>query len=109
MTPEQRVTQAVQHEHGCLREVDMRGSAYCARHAYGWLSVDRCPHAEAAAIAALVAVREALASDDPKVVRAMAERVGLSVTFRSVPGWPVRGRVKVCFRTRWMEASDANS
>lgn len=81
-TTEQRVAEAIQRQHGCRREVDMNGAAFCSRHYYGWLSVDRCPHAEAAAVAALNAVREALTSDDPKVLRAMAERVGLDVTWR---------------------------
>lgn len=34
-TPDQRVIEAVQREHGCRRDVDMQGSAFCSRHHYG--------------------------------------------------------------------------
>jgi len=80
MTPEQRVAEATNaacsaHETGVtvgdVVECDPCGERFA--HWARWLA-----HREATrAAAALDAVRAALASDDPEVVRAMAERVGL--------------------------------
>ena len=58
MTPEQRVTAAID----CTPYAKATPDAY--------------------ADAALDAVRDALTSDDPEVVRAMAERVGLTISTR---------------------------
>ena len=79
MTPEQRVAEATNaacsaHETGVtvgdVVECDPCGERFA--HWARWLA-----HREATrAAAALDAVRAALASDDPAVVRAMAERVG---------------------------------
>ena len=89
MTPEQRVAEATNaacsaHETGVtvgdVVECDPCGERFA--HWARWLA-----HREATrAAAALDAVRAALTSDDPEVVRAMAERVGLEVdTDRAIP------------------------
>lgn len=82
MTPEQRVAEATNaacsaHETGVtvgdVVECDPCGERFA--HWARWLA-----HREATrATAALDAVRDALTSDDPQVVGAMAERVGLTV------------------------------
>jgi hypothetical protein len=51
---------------------------------------------------AVEAVRAALTSDDPEVVRAMAERVGLHTSQRNVSG------VWQSFGTPWREVPDAD-
>lgn len=81
MTPEQRVAGATNaayraHETGVTVEdaieCDPCGERFT--HYARWLA-----HREATrAAAALDAVRDALTSDDPEVMRAMAERVGLT-------------------------------
>ena len=63
MTPEQRVTAAID----CTPYAKATPDAY--------------------ADAALDAVRDALTSDDPQVVRAMAERVGLHEERATAPVW----------------------
>ncbi len=85
MTPEQRVAEATNaacsaHETGVtvgdVVECDPCGERFA--HWARWLA-----HREATrAAAALNAVRAALTSDDPAVVRAMAERVGLTISSR---------------------------
>lgn len=87
MNPEQLVTQATgasDRSHmsgvtvGDLIECDSCGEQF--PHWARWLD-----HREQArATAALDAVRDALASDDPAVVRAMAVRIGLNVSTRTV-------------------------
>lgn len=85
MTPEQRIIDALNdsgraHRSGVtvgdVVECDPCGERFA--HWARWLA-----HREATrAAAALDAVRAALASDDPAVVRAMAERVGLTISTR---------------------------
>lgn len=106
MTPEQRVAGATNaayraHETGVTVEdaieCDPCGERFT--HYARWLA-----HREATrAAAALEAVRAALTSDDPEVVRAMAERVGLhSYRQRNVSG------VWQSFGTPWREVPDAD-
>jgi len=80
MTPEQRIIDALNdsgraHRSGVtvgdLVECDPCGEQF--PHWGRWLY----HRGQASAAAALDAVRDALTSDDPQVVRAMAERVGL--------------------------------
>ena len=110
MTPEQRVAEATNaacsaHETGVtvgdVVECDPCGERFA--HWARWLA-----HREATrAAAALDAVRDALTSDDPEAVRAMAERVGLvdlhpgeSVMWR----FPVRHSITA---TPWREVPNA--
>ena len=120
MTPEQRVAEATNaacsaHETGVtvgdVVECDPCGERFA--HWARWLA-----HREATrAAAALDAVRAALASDDPAVMRAMAERVGLTVETREWVdreltwdgGWTVirrYERARVC--GPWREVPNAD-
>ena len=120
MNPEQLVTQATgasDRSHmsgvtvGDLIECDSCGEQF--PHWARWLD-----HREQArATAALDAVRDALASDDPAVMRAMAERVGLTVETREWVdreltwdgGWTVirrYERARVC--GPWREVPNAD-
>lgn len=116
MTPEQRVAEATNaacsaHETGVtvgdVVECDPCGERFA--HWARWLA-----HREATrAAAALDAVRAALASDDPEVVRAMAERVGLEVdTDRAIPlpcGHFAGARIKrIRVSGPWREVPDAD-
>lgn len=58
--------------------------AYCATHLYGGVAQIGacCREGRETAERILAAVRAALTSDDPAVVRAMAERVGLTISTR---------------------------
>lgn len=67
MTPEQRVAEAIEEADAETLDYERRSPD----DGYG-----------SHATAALDAIRDALASDDPAVVRAMAERVGLRVNTR---------------------------
>ena len=120
MTPEQRVAEAMilslrSHAAGLTVddaiECDPCGEQFT--HYAKWLA-----HREAAhATAALDAVRDALTSDDPAVMRAMAERVGLTVETREWVdreltwdgGWTVirrYERARVC--GPWREVPNAD-
>ncbi len=119
MNPEQLVTQATgasDRSHmsgvtvGDLIECDSCGEQF--PHWARWLD-----HREQArATAALDAVRDALASDDPAVMRAMAERVGLTVETRDwedrerawgSAGWTVARRYKRArVRGPWREVPE---
>lgn len=120
MTPEQRVAEATNaacsaHETGVtvgdVVECDPCGERFA--HWARWLA-----HREATrAAAALDAVRAALTSDDPAVMRAMAERVGLTVETREWVdreltwdgGWTVirrYERARVC--GPWREVPNAD-
>lgn len=116
MTPEQRVAEATNaacsaHETGVtvgdVVECDPCGERFA--HWARWLA-----HREATrAAAALDAVRAALTSDDPEVVRAMAERVGLEVdTDRAIPlpcGHFAGARIKrIRVSGPWREVPDAD-
>ncbi|GEM_PF-4735778 len=122
MTPEQRVAEATSiSDRSHMSGVTVDDTVECDScgeqfpHWARWLG-----HREQArANAALDAVRDALASDDPAVVRAMAERVGLLTEERATPTtvdagdgaaclseacvwWPEpHGHVRVV-RTRWV-------
>lgn len=87
MTPEQRVAEAMilslrSHAAGLTVddaiECDPCGEQFT--HYAKWLARREAAHATAA----LDAVRDALTSDDPDVVRAMAVRIGLNVSTRTV-------------------------
>lgn len=106
MTPEQRIIDALNDSGrahwsgvtvGDLVECDPCGEQF--PHWGRWLY----HRGQASAAAALDAVRAALTSDDPAVMRAMAERVGLhSYRQRNVGG------VWQSFGTPWREVPDAD-
>lgn len=116
MTPEQRVAEATNaacsaHETGVtvgdVVECDPCGERFA--HWARWLAHREATHAAAA----LDAVRAALTSDDPEVVRAMAERVGLEVdTDRAIPlpcGHFAGARIKrIRVSGPWREVPDAD-
>ena len=110
MTPEQRVAEAMilslrSHAAGLTVddaiECDPCGEQFT--HYAKWLARREAAHATAA----LDAVRDALTSDDPEVVRAMAERVGLVDLH---PGESVMWRAnqrRHILATPWREVPDA--
>ena len=116
MTPEQRIIDALNDSGrahwsgvtvGDLVECDPCGEQF--PHWGRWLY----HRGQASAAAALDAVRAALTSDDPEVVRAMAERVGLEVdTDRAIPlpcGHFAGARIKrIRVSGPWREVPDAD-
>lgn len=98
MTPEQRVAEAVR----------LAAAAPRAIIASGYM-----PRSEMYAHMVLNAVRAALTSDDPAVVREMAERVGLRVDMdRAIPlpcGHFAGAKIKrIRVSGPWREVPDAN-
>ncbi len=57
----------------------------------------------------LNAVRDALASDDPETVRAMAERIGLTDLPPGPPGLRRANRRRHILATPWQEVPDADA